>query len=275
MAATRHCESVLRLPQSACYRALLSLLLRVKHWNVSYRNTAENPEAWGRWRSVVQTRSLKTQPSTQMTQQPQKQCPAGWTKEKHLQICICERVWRCKDDPRLISFHLRKLIWRQSPNCHNKYKSCTFKCNRRTWLERRESTRIDRKKDFQGAKCCRNKIREIIFEIYIFVLAPGVLKKNSFFHSGFSDTFPAGVVVSCFDEFATFTEHWSHISILLAICQDRAGRARDRPVCERMASMFEPLCIRQSFQLVELFQNGACNFQNVSWPWRICRTSHF
>ena len=171
MAATRHCKSILRLPQSACCRALWSLLLRVKHWNVSYRNTAENPEAWGRWRSVVQTRSLKTQPSTQTTQQPQKQCPAGWTKEKHLHICIW--AWRCKDDPRLISFHLRKLIWRQSPNCHNKYKSCTFKCNRRTWLEQRESTRIDRKKYFQSAKCCRNKIREIIFEIYIFCSSAG------------------------------------------------------------------------------------------------------
>lgn len=136
-----HGKSVLRLPQYACFRIQLSLFFSWR--NFPYRNNEENPTALRRWRFV--NASLAPNQNRHANDRAVTKTILLERRKNPTQICIFERVWRCEDNPRLISFHLRKLFWRKCPNCHNKYKSCTFKCNRCTCLERRESTQIDQK----------------------------------------------------------------------------------------------------------------------------------
>ena len=147
-----HGKSVLRLPQYACFRIQLPLFLTDEIFLTVIKRKIQRH--WGADASWM-PRSLQTKTDTQTTEQSQKQYWQNGEKNP-TQICIFERVWRCEDNPRLISFHLRKLIWRKYPNCHNKYKSCTFKCNRCTCLERRESTQIDQKIFWGSIKLSQN-----------------------------------------------------------------------------------------------------------------------
>lgn len=76
---------------------------------------------------LIRSHTARSEPNYTRRQQILTNTMPGQGKKKTVrQICIFLRMWRWQDNPRLIRFRLRKLIWRKSLIATTNIRACTF-----------------------------------------------------------------------------------------------------------------------------------------------------